>query len=245
MRVIAAYILLSLLSSVHSQENEFYRYSFDYFLKESKNKGLKTFLKDKEEGWIYFMAEKVSEKLIDDYVDWKLTDQNDSIIYGAFSELGVWYQTNDVEYNKLMQLWKHQYYAPFWEIRMTELGFNQKYKFPGNFETNFSKNVYDFTTEKAEFPGGMEQFYYYLSKALRLSKGGGFPVNEASVKVFVSFIIAKDGTIHQVQVLQSPSDQISREITRTIMSMPNWIPARVKGKLVNSKYSMPINIMLN
>lgn len=202
-------------------------------------------MKDEEEGWIYFVPDKISDKLIEDYTDWKLVDQKDSVIYGDFSELGVWYQTNDVEYNKLMQLWKHQYYAPFWEIRMTELGFNNTYKFPGEFEINFAKNVYDFTPDEAEFPGGMDQFYYYLSKVLRLPKGISYPDNETSVKVFVSFVVAKDGTIHQVQVLQSPSDQITSEITRVITNMPNWIPARVKGKLVNSKYSMPINVMLN
>jgi len=244
MRYTIIYFVVLISTFTFAQEQEFYRYSFEYFVeKASASINTKTFLKDAEEGWILFNKNIVSIKLIDDYVDWKIIDKADSVLYGAFSEKGVWYSTSDIAYNLMMQQWKHQYYAPFWEIRMNELGFNKHYVYPGPKSNSFIGDVYDFTTEKPEFPGGMDKFYLYLSKSMNVSESSKF--NDVNGKILVSFVVAKDGTIHNVNVVKSPSELITKEVELIIHNMPNWIPGRVKGKLVDSQFTLPINIMAN
>jgi TonB family protein len=62
--------------------------------------------------------------------------------------------------------------------------------------------------------------------------------------VFVSFIIEKDGSISNIQILKSPSNALSSEVIRLIKSMPAWTPAKHQGEVVRSKFSVPVKFVL-
>lgn len=58
-------------------------------------------------------------------------------------------------------------------------------------------------------------------------------------KVFVSFIIDKDGTISKAKA-KGPRPELEQEAIRVVKSLPQLEPGKVEGKAVNVKYSLPI-----
>lgn len=63
-------------------------------------------------------------------------------------------------------------------------------------------------------------------------------------KVFVSFVIDKNGHVTQAEVIRSVSEELDREALRVINSMPDWIPGKQRGKPVDVKYVLPIEFSL-
>ena len=64
-------------------------------------------------------------------------------------------------------------------------------------------------------------------------------------KVYVSFIVEKDGSITNVKILRGVSRDLDREAKRVVGLMPNWIPAKSGGNLVRSRANLPIYFRLN
>ncbi len=64
-------------------------------------------------------------------------------------------------------------------------------------------------------------------------------------KVFVQFIIEKDGSVNNVHVIKGTDPLLDAEACRVIRSMPKWIPGKNKGQHVRVAYTFPINFALN
>ena len=64
-------------------------------------------------------------------------------------------------------------------------------------------------------------------------------------RVFLSFVVEKDGSISNVRVERGVSIDLDREAKRVVNKMPNWSPAKSGGKLVRCKARLPINFQLN
>ncbi|MDC0459981.1 energy transducer TonB [Crocinitomicaceae bacterium] len=64
-------------------------------------------------------------------------------------------------------------------------------------------------------------------------------------RVFLSFVVEKDGSITNVVVERGVSVDLDREAKRVLRKMPNWIPAKSGGKLVRFRARLPINFQLN
>ncbi len=92
------------------------------------------------------------------------------------------------------------------------------------------------------FPGGKEALMRYLSKNIK------YPASamETGIKgrVYVKFVINKEGKIIDVQILKGIHYSIDQEALRVIKAMPNWIPGQQGGKAVNVAYQIPINFTL-
>lgn len=59
-------------------------------------------------------------------------------------------------------------------------------------------------------------------------------------KVYVAFVIEKDGTISNITILRDVGHGTGEEAKRVLKNMPRWNPAKKGGKIVRSMYSMPI-----
>ena len=94
---------------------------------------------------------------------------------------------------------------------------------------------------QAEFPGGIIALRKYLTENLKIPES----VKESG-KVYVKFIVTKDGSIGNVYFLRSYSEDenLKTEIKRVIKTMPIWTPAKLDGKNVNSYMTLPISINL-
>jgi TonB family protein len=63
-------------------------------------------------------------------------------------------------------------------------------------------------------------------------------------KVYVAFIVEKDGSISNVQIVRSDYPALTNEATRVVSAMPKWIPGKQNGKTVRIQYVVPIHFNL-
>lgn len=88
-----------------------------------------------------------------------------------------------------------------------------------------------------EFPGGMPALRTYLMRHFE------FPEEAMDAHVTgpinISFIVMKDGSLHDVRLTQGQHPALDAEALRLVASMPNWIPGRQHGKPVNVLYTLP------
>ena len=100
-----------------------------------------------------------------------------------------------------------------------------------------------FTTEQQpEFPGGMTELMKYLQKSIN------YPANceKESIqgRVVVQFVINKDGSICEANVVKPVHPQLDAEALRVVNAMPNWIPGKQKGERVRVRFTLPVNFRL-
>jgi TonB family protein len=104
--------------------------------------------------------------------------------------------------------------------------------------------VYDFVSLETQptFPGGMEKFYNYLKQNLR------YPVdakaNKLEGKVFLSFIVEKDGSLMDIKVDRSLGQGTDEEAVRVLNASPKWQPGTQNGNAVRVKYNIPVSFNL-
>lgn len=94
----------------------------------------------------------------------------------------------------------------------------------------------------AEIPGGFEALADYIAKSIVYPEQAR--TDEVEGKVFVQFIVEPDGSIGDVTLLRGIGGGCDEEALRVIKAMPQWKPARFKGKPTRSRFQIPINFML-
>lgn len=91
------------------------------------------------------------------------------------------------------------------------------------------------------FPGGIDNFYKYVAKNFKTPEMD----TEKAVKVYVSFVIEKDGSMTDIRVPRNPGYGLDKEAIRVLKSLKTkWSPGMIKGKPVRTAYSLPINIQI-
>jgi protein TonB len=102
--------------------------------------------------------------------------------------------------------------------------------------------IFVIVEEMPEFPGGMGELLSFIYKSIR------YPVvaqeNGIQGRVTCAFVINKDGSIVDAEVIRGVNASLDKEALRVINSMPKWKPGRQRGKEVRIKYHVPINFRL-
>lgn len=96
--------------------------------------------------------------------------------------------------------------------------------------------------EMPSYPGGEQEMYRFISQNIeypRMAKESGI-----SGRVFVTFVVEKDGSVTDVQVLRGIGGGCDEEAIRVIKSMPKWKAGKQRGKAVRVQYRMPIKFTL-
>jgi len=92
------------------------------------------------------------------------------------------------------------------------------------------------------FPGGMYKLMEYLHKNIK------YPLlaKELNIqgRVFVTFVIEKDGSVNDVKLLRGIGGGCDEEAIRVVKSMPKWIPGSQRNIPVRVQYNLPINFRL-
>lgn len=98
--------------------------------------------------------------------------------------------------------------------------------------------VLDYPDVEAEFIGGASALQKYIfenivypNEAIELGEQG---------KVYLSFVVEKDGSITNVTVEKSVSESLDAEAVRLLEAMPKWKPGEANGMKVRTKCMMPI-----
>lgn len=96
--------------------------------------------------------------------------------------------------------------------------------------------------EMPQFPGGEEARMKYMQENIK------YPVDAKKKgiqgKVFVSFVVEKDGKVSDVKVLRGIGGGCDEEAVRVISNMPDWIPGKQKGEAVRVQFNTPIHFTL-
>ncbi|MEE4257530.1 MAG: TonB family protein [Bacteroidales bacterium] len=93
-----------------------------------------------------------------------------------------------------------------------------------------------------EFKGGMAELYKYLGNNIK------YPVmaKESGIqgKVYVTFVVERDGSITDVRVLRGIGGGCDEEAVRVVQGMPKWTPGKQRGKPVRVQYNLPVRFTL-
>lgn len=108
-------------------------------------------------------------------------------------------------------------------------------------ESNEQPNdsIYEFkdVEVKPDFKGGPEAFYKFIAKNFRSPEQEG-----VNGKIITTFIIEKDGTIDDIEVLQDVGFGSGDEIIKVLSNCPKWIPAKINNIPVRVRFQLPITI---
>ena len=94
----------------------------------------------------------------------------------------------------------------------------------------------------AEIPGGFEALADYIAKSIVYPEQA--KIDGVEGKVFVQLIVEADGSIGDVTLLRGIGGGCDEEALRVIKAMPQWKPARFKGKPTRSRFQIPLYFVL-
>jgi len=103
--------------------------------------------------------------------------------------------------------------------------------------------VYESVETEPAFPGGIEKFYAFLTKTIH------YPAvdreNNVTGKVFVQFVVERDGSLTDIKALRGPSQTLQDEAARAVKASPHWTPGIQNGRKVRVQYTVPVSFTLN
>ncbi|MGM9476906.1 TonB family protein [Pedobacter sp. GSP4] len=107
------------------------------------------------------------------------------------------------------------------------------------------KKIYDFVSieKQPEFPGGIVKFYKYIGASIKYPQMA--QENNVQGKVFLSFVVEKDGSLSDIQVTRGLGSGTDEEAIRVLKASPTWHPGIQNGLPVRVKYNININFTLN
>lgn len=104
------------------------------------------------------------------------------------------------------------------------------------------EEIFVFVEEQPSFPGGDEELYKFLAENIQ------YPAlareNNVEGKVFVQFVVEKNGSITQVKLVKDIGSGCGQEAMRVVKSMPKWKPGKQRGTAVRSQFTLPIRFKL-
>ncbi len=102
--------------------------------------------------------------------------------------------------------------------------------------------VYRVVEHVPTYPGGVEAMYEFFKKEMRCPES--VEIKPGKSRVIVRFIVEKDGRLTHFEVLHSPDEKLSEEALRLVKLMPRWTPAKNKGEVVRSLFTVPIPFLM-
>ncbi len=109
----------------------------------------------------------------------------------------------------------------------------QKYK---------GEDVYVIVEKMPQYPGGGEALQKHIAASVKYPQDA--QQKGISGRVFVTFIVSKEGDVVQARVVRGVDPSLDAEALRVMNSIPKWTPGYEKGKAVHVSYTVPINFSL-
>lgn len=109
-------------------------------------------------------------------------------------------------------------------------------------EDEAETQIFTVVENDPEFPGGMEALYKFLAQNIKypqLARDNGI-----TGKVYVTFVVERDGSIANPKVLRDIGGGCGQEAIRVVKSMPKWTPGKQRGKAVRVQFNLPVNFSL-
>jgi len=102
--------------------------------------------------------------------------------------------------------------------------------------------IFYIVEEMPQFPGGEMALRKFIANAIK------YPViaqeNGIQGKVYVSFVVGKDGSVSDARVIRGIDPSLDKEALRVVNSLPTWKPGKQRGEPVRVSFSVPISFVL-
>lgn len=101
-----------------------------------------------------------------------------------------------------------------------------------------TEEIFVVVENQPEFPGGSTAMMKFLGDNIK------YPViaqeNGIQGRVICNFVVERDGSITDVQVVRGVDPSLDREAVRVIQSMPKWTPGKQRGQPVRVRFTLPV-----
>ena len=104
------------------------------------------------------------------------------------------------------------------------------------------EQVFYIVEEMPDFPGGDLALRKHIAANVEYPEEA--LKNEISGKVYVEFVVGKDGSVVNAQIVRGVAPSLDKEALRVVNELPKWTPGYQRGTPVNVKYTVPINFAL-
>jgi TonB family protein len=131
---------------------------------------------------------------------------------------------------------------PAWSpAKQNGIAVPQFLKLPISWEEG-STEIYTIVEVSADPVGGMGAFYRFVMNTMK------YPVEARrkgiSGKVFVEFVVEKDGSITNVRVVKGIGGGCDEEAVRVVSKAPNWVPGTQRSQPVKQRMILPLTFKL-
>lgn len=110
-------------------------------------------------------------------------------------------------------------------------------------EEEAADEIFQFVEDQPSPLGGMKAFYAYVGKNMK------YPAQARRMgiegKVYVTFVVGKDGALTDVKVLKGIGAGCDMEAIRVLSGAPKWKPGKQRGRPVRVRMQLPIIFKLN
>ncbi|PTQ95705.1 TonB family protein [Mucilaginibacter yixingensis] len=108
----------------------------------------------------------------------------------------------------------------------------------GKLHAQEQEEIYSKIEQSAEFPGGIDSFFKFMSKNLKYPPDA--KKNNVQGKVFLTFVVEKDGSLTDIKVVRGIGYGCDEEAIRVMKLSPKWNAAMHDNKPVRQQYTIPI-----
>ena len=128
------------------------------------------------------------------------------------------------------------------DIEVTEETAIEEVVFEEAPEEEVADEIFFIVEEQPTPKGGMVAFYRWISQTLRYPH----PALRMGIegKVYVQFVIDKDGSLTNIQIVKGIGAGLDKEALRVINLAPKWHPGKHRGKPVKVQKIIPIHFNL-
>ncbi len=98
--------------------------------------------------------------------------------------------------------------------------------------------VYSVVSEQPSFPGGMQEMMKFISENRKYPAEA--KAKDIHGKVIVAFVVERDGSLSNIEILRPLGSGCDEEAIRLIKSMPKWTPGKQNGKAVRVSFKLPV-----
>ena len=128
------------------------------------------------------------------------------------------------------------------DVEITEETVVEDIVFDEPVEEEVAEEIFTIVEDQPVPKGGMAAFYEYIGKKLK------YPAQARRMgiegKVFVEFVVDKDGTITNVKAIKGIGAGCDEEAIRVIQASPKWNPGKQRGRPVKVRMILPITFKL-
>ena len=108
----------------------------------------------------------------------------------------------------------------------------------GDMEEEVVDEIFTIVEQQPGPVGGMQAFYQYVGENLK------YPATASRMqiegRVFVQFVVEKDGSLTDVQAVKGIGAGCDEEAVRVIEGAPKWTPGKQRGRPVRVRMILPI-----